>query len=124
MLAKKQTQSSSFENVIGLTNTLLAELNDVLKHGTQQEKWIALTKVKYLRQLMLAHYKHMRAKLNISDEDLKLVLKHYIENSPEMREKILTAQQELQMHKDDLNKLVKNKKSKKRSIKNNKWVRS
>src|SRR5579871_3176876 len=122
MLAKKQTQS--FDNIIGLTNTLLAQLKDVLKHGTEQEKWIALTKMKFLRQMMLAHYKHMRAKLNISDEDLKLVLKHYIEHSPEMREKILAAQQELKMHKDDLSKLVKNKKSKRRSIKNNKWIRS
>jgi len=126
MLTKKQNQmqSSPFENILGMTNALLVELKDVLKHGTDQEKQTALNKFKYIRQLMRAHYEHMRAKMNISDEDLQLVLSHYIKHSPEMHQKILAAQQELQMHKNDLNKLVKNKKSKERSIKNNKWIRT
>jgi hypothetical protein len=114
--------SNAFDEIFGMTNSLLYQLKAVLVHGTDEEKRIMLNRVKLWRQLMQARLEKLQAKHRFSPIELNLLLTH-ISNSPEYRDKLLAAQQELETHKNDFNKLIKNKKPS--SIKTrSKWVRS
>jgi hypothetical protein len=115
-------KSSTFDEIFGLTSSLLYQLKVVLTHGTEEEKRIMLDRVKVWRQLMQAHSVKLQAKLGLTLEEWNL-LTTYFSNAPEYRQKILAVKQEMEAHKNDFNKLIKNKKPnpiKRRS----KWVRS
>lgn len=121
----KETKAFLFDEMVGLTSSLLSELNVVLANGTKEEKKRILKKIKFLRHVMQLHYHSLRAKSNISDEELNLIIELFIAKSPLYREKIIKAKQELDVHKDELNKFVNHKKSKIKSIKTkSKWIRS
>src|ERR1700722_10178568 len=95
--------SSIFDQVFGTTNSLLSELKEVLAHGTYAEKVIALSRVKLWRQFMLAHLNRLQGKLRFSPEQWDMLLT-YLLHSPEYRQKLLAAKEEMETHKNDLSK--------------------
>jgi hypothetical protein len=121
----KAVKAFLFDDMIGLITSLLSELKGVLSNGTKEEKLRILKKIKLLRHVMQLHYQSLRAKSKISDEELHLILEHFVARSPLYREKISKAKQELDAHKEELSKFVNYKKSKIKSIKTkSKWIRS
>jgi len=121
----KETKSFLFDEMIGLTSSLLSQLKVVLASGTKEEKKQILKKIKLIRHAMQMHYQNMKAKINVSDEELNLIIQYLIAKSPAYREKISHVKHELDAHKDDLSKLVSSKRSKIKSIKTkSKWIRS
>jgi hypothetical protein len=126
MKGDKETQSSLFDEMVGLTGSLLSQLKTVLAHGTREEKKAVLAKVKFLHHVMQEHYKNMKAKVNLTDEELNLVVSHFVSSSPVHRDKLQNAKQEFDAHKNDLNNIVsKNKRTRSNSVKTkSKWIRS
>lgn len=121
----KETKSFLFDEMIGLTSSLLSQLKVVLASGTKEEKKQVLKKVKLIRHAMQMHYQNMKAKVNVSDEELNLIVQYFIAKSPAYREKIHNVKLELDAHKDELSQYVNSKKSKIKSIKTkSKWIRS
>lgn len=121
----KETQSFLFDEMMGLTSSLLSQLKVVLATGTKEEKKQILKKIKFLQHVMQMHYQRLKAKANVSNEELNLIVQYFVAKSPEYREKISKAKDELDTHKDELSKFVDSKKTKIKSIKTkSKWIRS
>lgn len=124
MKGDKETKAFLFDEMIGLTTSLLSQLKVVLVNGTKEEKKEILKKIKLLRHVMQVHYERVRAKAKLSNEELNLFLECII-RSPKHRERINRARQEIDKHKEELNKFVKNKKTNLKSVKTkSKWIRS
>ncbi len=113
-----------FDEMMGLTTSLLSQLKTALVDGTKEEKKAVLKKIKFLRHLMQMRYERVKTKMNISNEDLNLALEYMIATSPEFKKKVIHAKQELDMHKDELSKLVVNKKKSNSMRTKSKWIRS
>jgi hypothetical protein len=113
-----------FDEMMGLTTSLLSQLKTALVDGTKEEKKAILKKIKFLRHLMQMRYERVKTKMNISNEDLNLALEYMIATSPEFKKKVIHAKQELDMHKDELSKLVVNKKKSNSMRTKSKWIRS
>jgi hypothetical protein len=63
--------------------------------------------------------------MKISKEELNLILGRLLAASPLHQDKMSQAKQELDVHKEELNKFVNHKKTKIKSIKTkSKWIRS
>lgn len=113
-----------FDEMMGLTTSFLSQLKTALVDGTKEEKKAILKKIKFLRHLMQMRYERVKTKMNISNEDLNLALEYMIATSPEFKKKVIHAKQELDMHKDELSKLVVNKKKSNSMRTKSKWIRS
>lgn len=113
-----------FDEMMGLTTSLLSQLKTALVDGTKEEKKAILKKIKFLRHLMQMRYERVKTKMNLSSEDLNLVLEYMIATSPEFKNKVIHAKQELDMRKDELSKFVVNKKKSNSIRTKSKWIRS
>ena len=121
----KETKSFLFDEMMGVTSSLLSELKIVLTNGTKEEKKKILQRIKLLRHVMQAHYQSIKAKANISNEELNLIIEHLVAKSPTYRHQLSQAKQEIETHKEELNKFVKHKSTKIKSVNTrSKWIRS
>lgn len=122
----KKTKSALFDEIIGLMTSLLSQLKTALVKGTKQEKKTLLKKLKLLRYVMQAHFESVKAKTNVTQEGLQLLMSDFFAAFPNYRNKISNAKQELEVHKSDLMKLtqpVGRKKMNPMRVKS-KWLRS
>jgi hypothetical protein len=126
MSGDSETKSFLFDEVAGLMPSLLSQLKVALVSGTHEEKKGILKKLQWLRHTMQAHYERLKAKVNLSDEELKMVIEHFVAQSPVYQHKINSIKQELDVHKNDLSKFVQsNKKKRSNPAKTkSKWIRS
>jgi len=73
----KETKSALFDEIIGLMTSLLSQLKTALVKGTKQEKKTLLKKLKLLRYVMQAHFESVKAKTNVTQEGLQLLMSDF-----------------------------------------------
>jgi hypothetical protein len=124
MKGDREAKSFLFDEMVALTTSLLSQLKIVLVSGTLEEKKAILKKIQLLRHIMQVHYEHIKAKANLSNEELNMIIEHFIATSPSYRNKISNAKQEMDALKHDLQKIVQPKKKIKSMKTKSKWIRS
>lgn len=117
------TKALHFDEAIGVTTALLAQLKTALESGTKEEKKEILKKLKMLQAFMQLNYLKLKKSMNLSDEELKYVIEKFVVNSPTYRYKIDSARREIEAHKEGLKKFVKVKRPSSVRAKS-KWIRS
>jgi hypothetical protein len=123
MKGDKDTKAVLFDELVGISDSLLTQLKTALEKGTREERKQILKKLKTIQYFMQVQFEKIKRDAKLSNQDLSLIIERFISNSPSYRYKISNAKKGLETHKEGLKKFIKTRKPSSIKLKS-KWIRS
>jgi hypothetical protein len=123
MKGDKDTKAVLFDELVGISDSLLAQLKIALEKGTREERKQILKRLKTVQYFMQVQFEKIKQDAKLSNQDLNLIIERFVSNSPSYRYKISNAKKELEANKEELKKFIKTRKASSVKLKS-KWIRS
>jgi len=123
MKGDKDTKAVLFDELVGISDSLLAQLKMALEKGEREESKQILKKLKTVQYFMQVQFEKIKRDAKLSNQDLNLIIEKFVSNSPNYRYKISNAKKGLEVHKEGLKEFIKTRKRSSVKLKS-KWIRS